>query len=218
MSAMRSASSTTTTLTERSSQQRRAIRSSSRPGQATRMSTPFSSRRMSRSMFVPPNAVMIDQTVGFGERFEFLFDLRRQLAGGRQDQCTRLPVTARATPVDQRQTERQRLARPGRRFAANVASGQGCFDRGDLDRERLDDAPGLELGDHRGRDPEFGEGSSRHVGHPLFAGLLEVLRDAQAGGGVEFELAEPDVVGVTSTRSSSLMNSSACSRDRDLAA
>ena len=63
MSAIRSASSTIAISTLRRSQHRRPIRSSSRPGQATRMSTPFSSRLMSRSMFVPPKTVMMERSL-----------------------------------------------------------------------------------------------------------------------------------------------------------
>ena len=130
MSSMRSASSSTKTSTWSSMTARCCIRSSSRPGVATKTSTPLRERADLR----------IDVHAADGERHaraevaavgpEAVDDLRGQLAGRAQHQhaagsCGRRVAVVREV-IEDRQREGGGLAGAGLRDADDIAAGEHC--------------------------------------------------------------------------------------------
>ena len=135
---MWSASSRTVTSTAPRSQWPWPIRSSSRPGQATTMSTP---RRRPCDLRVLADAAEDGaggQAGGRGQRRERLVDLADQLAGRREDQRARRAGAGRAAgrgePGDERQQEGVGLAGAGAAAAEDVAAGERVGQRRGLDR------------------------------------------------------------------------------------
>ena len=114
-SAMWSASSSTVISTAPSEQWPWPIRSSSRPGQASTMSTPR--RRPWTCGFwpTPPKTVRVVQAGGLGQRREGRVDLADQLAGRGQDQGARAAAApagrAGGEPGDQRAAGTRRSCR-----------------------------------------------------------------------------------------------------------
>ena len=94
---------------------------------------------------------------GAGERAQLLDDLARQLAGGGEDE-RRGAARGGVDAVDQRDAERERLARPGRRLGEHVAAGEHVGDDELLDGERLVDAALGERAHDGARHAEIGEG------------------------------------------------------------
>ncbi|HYB22779.1 MAG TPA: hypothetical protein VED41_03210 [Solirubrobacteraceae bacterium] len=70
---------------------------------------------------------------------DLIDDLGRELAGWREHKRRRTRVGG-ADPVDQRDSERERLARPGRRLCDHIPAGHRVADHGTLDRERPGDS------------------------------------------------------------------------------
>ncbi len=153
----------TTTSTSSRSQVRWSIRSVSRPGVATRMSTPRRSASACRSNDMPPTTEATRQAERLRERRERVADLLRQLAG--RDEHEAAGARGCGAPAgeagEQRQAEGEGLARAGLAAAEHVAAGEGVGDGGGLDRERRGDAAAVERGDTRLGQAELGEG-----GHP----------------------------------------------------
>ena len=99
------------------------------------------------------------------ERLQHVVDLDGELAGRQEHEAARTCRVARAVDdravgagelvgqaLEHRQAEGERLARPGLRLAADVASGEGVGDGQRLDREG-------------GRDALVGERLAERLGH-----------------------------------------------------
>ena len=163
---MWSASSSTVISTASRSQWPWPMRSSSRPGQATTMSTPL---RRAVDLRVLADAAEDGgggQPGGLGQRLEGLVDLADQLAGRREDEGARATAgrghLARVEPGDHGEHEGVGLARSGAAAAEHVAPGERvrqrrCLDRGGVGdatvgqhgRQGSGDAEGVEGGGHR---------------------------------------------------------------------
>ena len=156
---MWSASSSTVVSTAPRSQARRSIRSTSRPGVATTMSTPRSSALDLLADRQAAGDEAHGQAAGIGERGERVGDLHGQLAGRHEDKAARAARAGRLAVEagDQRQAEargscpsrwrrgRARRARPGRPGWSRPGSGTASRCRGG------------QRGDQRGRQAELGE-------------------------------------------------------------
>ena len=143
MSAIWSASSSTVISTSSSWQTPRSIRSPSRPGVATRSSTPRRSASIWRSYGHAADGGLEEEPDGLAERHQRVVDLHGQLAGRHQDQGLRVVrpgPAARGEPGEQRQAEGERLAGAGLAAAEHVPAGERVGDGGRLDRERRGDA------------------------------------------------------------------------------
>jgi hypothetical protein len=84
-------------------------------------------------------------------------DLRGELAGGGEDEPARTQAAGAGHPLDHGDPEREGLARAGRGPARDVAPGEGVFDGGRLDGERLGDVALLERVDEVGGHAEIGK-------------------------------------------------------------
>ena len=102
------------------------IRSSRRPGVATRTSTPFASARICGLMFTPPMASATRRAQVAAVGLEAVDDLRRQLARRAQHQHAAASWAARAggwrEVIEDRQRERGGLAGAGLGDADDVAA------------------------------------------------------------------------------------------------
>ena len=96
------------------------------------------------------------QRAGVCDLAEVVDDLRRELAGRREDECRGTRVLG-ADPLDQRDPERERLARARGRLRDHVAPGDRVADHGALNRERRGDAGSGKGADHGARHAEFSE-------------------------------------------------------------
>ncbi len=139
------------------------MRSSSRPGQATTMSTPRRRPQTCGPWPTPPKTVRGAQAEALRERRHRRVDLGGQLTGRREDERAgppRLrPLPARREPGEQRQHERDGLAGAGAAAAEHVATREGVGQRRGLDRG----------GD---RDPAGGEDLDEGGGHAERAEVL----------------------------------------------
>ncbi len=88
--------------------------------------------------------------------------LVRELAGGHEHQTVGLAWRGLLNPVEQWQTERQRLAGPGLGLPQHVTAREGVGNGEGLNCEGLVDALGAKRVGERGRDAEIGERRS-HV-------------------------------------------------------
>ena len=196
MSAIWSASSRTVISTSSSEQAPRSIRSPSRPGVATRTSTPRSQRvdlavvghaadgglqrtgRATGRAGVSASATCMASS-RVGTRISALGLVRPGPA-------------ARGEPGQQRQAERQRLAGAGLATAEHVPAGQRVRDGRGLDRERGGDALAAQRPDQLGGQAELGEGRPvRRLGHGLDSlhsrnggGLVDRFEDRRERGGI----------------------------------
>jgi len=92
-----------------------------------------------------------------GERLEFAADLRGEFTRRCEDQRSRLAFARLVDASEERDTERDRLAGPGRRASADVAAGERVGNGCRLDIEGVDD-PALGKGfDQIGGDTEIAE-------------------------------------------------------------
>jgi len=106
-------------------------------------------------------------------------DLRCQLACGRQHQCALARVGA-LQALDQRDAERERLARPGRGLRQHVVPGKHVGNDHLLDGERrLDPALGEFVCDNLGH-AEVGERFMMHVGVAPSGGLPAAAADGDS--------------------------------------
>ena len=141
---MWSASSSTVIWTSPRSQWPCWIRSSSRPGQAMRMSTPRLSAETCGPWPTPPKTVWRAEAGGLGERAEGGVDLADELAGRREDQragpARRGAAALGGQPGDDRQRERVGLAGAGAAAAEQVLAGERVGQRRGLDRGGNGDA------------------------------------------------------------------------------
>ncbi len=97
-----------------------------------------------------------------GDRLEHLGDLHRELSGRHEDEPERTAGSGALDDARQhRHAERERLARPGARPAANVVAGQGDGDRRALDLERLGEPSRGEAGVDALGHAEVGETGRR---------------------------------------------------------
>ena len=93
------------------------------------------------------------------EPLELAADLRGELTGGDEDEAARLTLGARlADAGDERDAERDGLARAGRGAAAEVAAGETVGDGHGLDVERVVETARVEGADELGGYAELGEG------------------------------------------------------------
>ena len=151
-SAMWSASSSTVTSTAPRSQWPCWIRSSSRPGQATTMSTPRRRPWTCGCWPTPPKTVRVVSPAVGGERDRAPARSGRPAHGsGARIRARGLPRTARPAglgePGDERQQERVGLAGAGAAAAEDVPAGERVGQRGGLDRGGRGDVARLEGGD-----------------------------------------------------------------------
>ena len=158
-SAMWSASSSTTTSTRVRSAAPWSIRSISRPGVATRMSTPRSKRVELRPYGMPPATSVRLSPWMRASGASTSATCRASSRVGHQDQARGAACGWRAAGQrgDHRQTEAERLARAGLAAAEHVPAGERVGDGGGLDRERLGDAAGVQRRDQRLGHTELGE-------------------------------------------------------------
>ena len=120
------------------------------------------------------------QPGGPGERSQHVADLVRQLAGRGEDDCPRAAARGAGEGGDERQTERQGLARARPGPAEHVPARQRVGDRGRLDGERCRD-PGLaELLDQDRRQPQRPEVAGDHA-KPAARSNHSVGRGGRAG-------------------------------------
>ena len=96
------------------------------------------------------------EAAGFGDRLEHIGHLQRELAGGHEDEATRLVrLRLAAEAGEQRHAEGQRLSRSGAGPAAHVGTGERHGNCLGLDRERLRETgsgeAGIDLGGHAER-------------------------------------------------------------------
>ena len=167
MSSMRSASSRTRILVFLSETAPRSMRSSRRPGVATRICA----RRASFACFCDAGAAVdgCDREVAHrGDRPEVFSDLKRELAGGSDDE-RRAGRRFQAKLLDDRSGEGKGLARPGGGLDEDVAAGECVADHECLDCKRFCDASlGEDIADGR-RHAKIREGLVRHIGAFFFA-------------------------------------------------
>ena len=162
MSSMRSASSRTNTSRRSSRTRPWPIRSSRRPGVATRMSTPRASalHLLALADAAEDHGVAELEIAAVGG--EAVADLRRQLAGRGQHQDAAGLRPGRADVVRQalqdRQRERRRLAGAGLCAAQQVAAGEQVGNRLGLDRRRRGVVLGADGALDRRAQAEIGKG------------------------------------------------------------
>ena len=156
---MWSASSSTTTSTRVRSAAPWSIRSISRPGVATTMSTPRSNALSCGSVRHAAGHQGQAESLDPGQRRQHVGDLERELTGRHQHQGPRAARGGVRTGQggDHRQPEAERLARPRLPAAEHVPAGERVGDGGGLDRERLGDATGVQRRDQGLGHTELGE-------------------------------------------------------------
>ena len=120
------------------------MRSISRPGVATTMSTPRSRARSCGVYDMPPATRITDRsTIGAAGSSASVTCMASSRVGTSTMPRGAVPPAA-GEPGDHRQAEGERLAGPGLAAAEDVAPGQGVRDGRGLDRERRGDALGVE--------------------------------------------------------------------------
>ena len=85
-----------------------------------------------------------------GEEPQLVSDLRGELARRHEDEAAGTACDSGCDAGDERNAERDRLARTGRRTAGHVSSGEGVRNRRPLDVGGVRDSPGIEPADHVG--------------------------------------------------------------------
>src|SRR5439155_16700532 len=105
-------------------------------------------------------------------------DLRRERTSGNEDEPARPLGPRGAHARDERDAERDGLARPGWGATAEVAAGEAVGHGHGLDVERVDETARAEGTDELGGNAELGEGGAGHGG-----GSPGGLRAAQTGFG-----------------------------------
>ena len=179
---MWSASSSTVTSTSSRVQAPWPIRSSSRPGQATTMSTPLRSAADLGALTDTAEDGTGAQAGGRRERRQGGVDLADQLTGRGQDQgprCARAGVAAVGETGDQRQQEGVGLARAGAAAAEHVTPGEGVGQgRG------LDGSGGLDalLGENGGQACRHAEVSEGGQGKRYLCGVSPKPGPKASGG------------------------------------
>ena len=156
---MWSASSSTTTSTRVRSAAPWSIRSISRPGVATTMSTPRSNAWSCGSYDMPPaTRVRLSPWIR-ASGASTSATCMRELAGRHQHQGPRAARGCVRTGQggDHRQPEAERLARARLPTTEHVPAGERVGDGGGLDRERLGDATGVQGRDQGLGHTELGE-------------------------------------------------------------
>ena len=108
---------------------------------------------------VPDAAVDREDTLApnIGERLELTHDLRGEFTGRSENQRTRTARARRPHPLDDRRTERDRLARSGRGASTDVLARERIRDGCGLHRKRCGDASRNQRGDKIGREPKIGK-------------------------------------------------------------
>ena len=117
-----------------------------------------------------------------GDRPELFRDLKRELAGGSDDE-RRAGRRFQAKLLDDRRREGKGLARAGGRLDEDVTAGERVADHEPLDCERFCDASlGEDIADGR-RDAEVREGLVGHIGTAFFATPVgsRVIRESSDG-------------------------------------
>ena len=127
MSAIWSASSSTVISTSSRRQTPRSIRSPSRPGVATMISTPRAQRVDLPVVRHAADGGLEEDADGLAERHQRVVDLHGELPGGHQDQgpgVQRPGPAALGEPGEQRQAEGEGLAGAGLAAAEHVPAGE----------------------------------------------------------------------------------------------